>query len=61
MPLNLKIILSLLVLLVGSGMYVYETRIGNDPVQWIVTALVVAMIAALWLFPEAGKRPDEKR
>ena len=59
MPTYLKIILTLLVGGLTWVMYQYEVRIGNDPVQYYVAGLGGFMILALWLFPEAGKRPGE--
>lgn len=60
MPTYLKIILTLLVGGLTFVMYKFELQIGNEPIQYFVLGLGVFMILALWLFPEAGKRPNEK-
>lgn len=59
MPTYLKIVLTILVAALAAYMYRYETLIGNDPVQYHVAGVGLIMILALWLFPEAGKRPGE--
>lgn len=59
MPTYLKIILTILVSALTMLVYRYEIAIGNEPVQYWVVGLGVFMVLALWLFPEAGKRPGE--
>ena len=59
MPTNIKIILTILVAVGTWLMYRYEVSIANEPVQFYVVGLGCFMILALWLFPEAGKRPGE--
>lgn len=59
MPAYLKIILTILVATLTVVLFRYEVRIGNQPVQFYVAGVGIVMILALWLFPEAGKRPGE--
>jgi hypothetical protein len=56
MPPRIKIVLSLLVVIAAVIVHVFEGSIGQEVDKWIVLGLGAFMIAALWIFPEAGKR-----
>ena len=61
MPTNIKVGLSILVLMVGVLMYIWEVDQGNVQLSWIVIGLSVFMVFAMWIFPETGQtREDQK-
>ena len=61
MPTNIKVGLSVLVLMVGVLMYIWEVDQGNVQLSWIVIGLSVFRVFAMWIFPEAGQtREDQK-
>ena len=61
MPTNIKVGLSILVLVVGVLMYIWEVDQGNVQLSWIVIGLSVFMVFAMWIFPETGQtREDQK-
>ena len=61
MPANIKVGLSILVLVVGVLMYIWEVDQGNAQLSWIVIGLSVFMVFAMWIFPETGQtREDQK-
>jgi len=60
MPSGIKTILSLVVLFVGGVAYWYEKQAGNEQLSWIVAALAVFMVLAMWIFPETGSRKGNK-
>ena len=61
MPTNIKVGLSILVLVVGVLMYIWEADQGNFQLSWIVIGLSVFMVFAMWIFPETGQtREDQK-
>jgi accessory gene regulator protein AgrB len=61
MPNIVKTVISLLVAAVAAGMFFYQDDIGLEVNKWIVVALALFMILALWLFPEAKARPRDPR
>ena len=61
MPTNIKVGLSIVVLVVGVLMYIWEVDQGNAQLSWIVIGLSVFMVFAMWIFPETGQtREDHK-
>lgn len=54
MPLPYKIILSIIVLLIGS-LVAWSEFSGSQPyLGWVVIAIMVVMVLGQWVFPEAG-------
>lgn len=61
MPTNIKVGLSIVVLVVGVLMYIWEVDQGNVQLSWIVIGLSIFMVFAMWIFPETGQtREDQK-
>lgn len=61
MPSNLKTMLSILVLVVGSAVFYFEHQAGADTVKWVAAFLAIFMVFAMWVFPEAsGKKGPSK-
>ncbi len=61
MPTNIKVGLSIVVLVVGVLIYIWEADQGNVQLSWIVIGLSVFMVLAMWIFPETGQtREDQK-
>jgi len=67
MPLPHKIVLSIIVLLVGSIVAWSEFSRGQAYLGWVVVAIMAIMVFGQWVFPEAGKninlkaaRPDTR-
>ena len=61
MPTNIKVGLSIVVLVVGVLMYIWEVDQDNVQLSWIVIGLSVFMVFAMWIFPETGQtREDQK-
>ena len=56
MPAQYKAIISILALIVGAGMYVYEKGIGDEVTGWVAVGLSCLMVLAIWIFPETGNR-----
>ncbi len=59
MPSHIKAALSIVTLIVGTLVHLYEKNAGNEQLSWIVAGLAVFMVLAMWIFPEAGKRIDD--
>ncbi len=60
MPNHIKAMLSVVVLVVGAGMHMFEKDAGNPDLSWIVSGLAVFMVLAMWIFPETGSRKGNK-
>lgn len=61
MPLTYKIILSVIVLLVGSAVAWSEFSSGQAYLGWVVITIMAVMILGQWVFPEAGGgKPESK-
>lgn len=56
MPSHIKAGISVVTLIVGALVHLYEQNAGNEQLSWIVVGLAVFMVLAMWIFPEAGKR-----
>ena len=55
---KIKLILTLGVIMVGTFSVWLEATFADLTVAKVITGLVVIMIVALWLFPEAGAKDD---
>ena len=56
MPTNIRAGLSVLIAIATAVMFFIES--GTGALHWIVLALGLFMIGAVWLFPEAKKSRD---
>ena len=61
MPTNIKVGLSIVVLVVGVLMYIWEADQGNVQLSWIVIGLSVFMVFAMWIFPETGQTREGRK
>ena len=61
MPTNMKVGLSILVLVVGVLMCIWEVDQDNVQLSWIVIGLSVFMVFAMWIFPETGQTREEQK
>ena len=61
MPTNIKVGLSIVVLVVGVLMYIWEAGQGNVQLSWIVIGLSVFMVFAMWIFPETGQTGEDRK
>jgi hypothetical protein len=61
MPSHIKAGLSIITLIVGALVHLYEKDLGNEQLSWIVAGLAVFMVLAMWIFPEAGKRINDPK
>ena len=59
MPGNIKVGLSIVVLVLGVLMYIWEADQGNVQLSWIVIALSVFMVFAMWIFPETKQTRED--
>ena len=60
MPTNIKLFLSVVVLAIGFIVHYWEHQQGNVHLSWMVAALAVFMVLAMWIFPEAGRKNENK-
>jgi hypothetical protein len=60
MPTNIKLMLSIVALAIGAVVFYWERQNGNEPLSWMVAALVVFMVMAMWIFPETGSKKGTK-
>ena len=64
MPKNIKIVVSILVLLVTVVVFYFEQRAGAGTLKWVVLGLGAFMAFSLWIFPEpkadGDKEPSDK-
>ena len=56
---KIKFILTLGVIMVGTFSIWLEATFADLTVAKVIAGLVVIMIVALWLFPEAGAKDDK--
>jgi len=62
MPYDVKAILSAIVLIVAAGLAFWSGSPIRHDFSIFVMAVAVLMVAAMWVFPEAGvKKGDAKR
>lgn len=55
---KIKLILTLGVIMVGAFSVWLEAAFADLTVAKVIAGLVVIMVVALWLFPEAGAKDD---
>ena len=55
---KIKLILTLGVIMVGTFSVWLEAAFADLTVAKVIAGLVVIMVVALWLFPEAGAKDD---
>lgn len=56
MPTKIKLAITVLVLAVGAGVWMFERHVGNVEASWVAGGLAVFMVLAIWLFPEVSKK-----
>ena len=56
---KIKLILTLGVIMVGTFSIWLEATFADLTVAKVIAGLVVIMVVALWLFPEAGAKDDK--
>ena len=61
MPGNIKVGLSIVVLVLGVLLYIWEADQDNVQLSWIVIALSVFMVFAMWIFPETGQTCEDQK
>ena len=61
MPTNVKIVVSLLIILVGFAVFYFQGETENATVKWVALGLGFFMALSLWIFPEPKtKKPIAK-
>jgi len=61
MPNNIRAILSVIVAVVAAVVFYLEQSAGPGMLKWLALGLGVAMIWAVWLFPEAKGTKSDKQ
>ncbi len=59
MPTKVKLVLSLAVIVIGGVSFWLEMTYADQTVAMVIAGLAVFMVAALWMFPEAGVKDGE--
>jgi hypothetical protein len=54
MPVNIKISISVIVAVVGIGVFFLEQRFGDMTVGIVALLLAMFMILSIWIFPETA-------
>ncbi len=54
MPTKIKLLISVLVLIAGAGVHLFEQSLGNTEASWVAVGLACFMVLAVWLFPETS-------
>ena len=57
MPSKVKLLISILVFAVALIVRHFEAKVGLAHVGWVVLGLACLMVLAIWLFPEAKRKP----
>jgi hypothetical protein len=60
MPTQIKLMLSIVALAVGASVHYWERQGGNEQLSWMVAALAVFMVLAMWIFPETKSKKGGK-
>jgi hypothetical protein len=60
MPFRIKITLSIAVLLVMAGAYLFQDSLGHTGPKYAVLFLGIFMTIALWVFPEVSRNGRAK-
>jgi hypothetical protein len=58
MPTNIRMMLSIVVALVAAAVFYFEHQAGQGFLKWFALFLSLALVGAVWLFPEAKKHAD---
>ena len=61
MPTKVKLILTLSVIIIGTGAAWLEATYADPFVAKVIAGLVVFLVVALWIFPEAGVKDGEQK
>lgn len=61
MPPKIKFLISTLVLALALIVRHFEAKAGLPHVGWVVLGLACLMVLAIWLFPEAKRKPGDPR
>ena len=61
MPVNIKLTLSVILIIVGFAVGYWQGQIGQTTNMYLASFLGCFMVFAIWLFPEAGKKDGDKR
>ncbi len=61
MPVNIKLTLSVILIVVGFVIGYWQGQIGQAFNMYLAPFLGCFMVFAIWLFPEAGKKDGDKR
>ncbi len=61
MPVNIKLTLSVVLVIVGIIVGYWQARLGQTLNMWLAPFLACIMVFAIWLFPEAGGKDGDKR
>lgn len=59
MPPKIKLLISILVFAVAFIVRHFEAKAGLAHVGWVVLGLACLMVLAIWLFPEAKRKPGD--
>ena len=56
MPIHIKLMVSALTLIAGSGFCYFENLYGSPRVAVVGGFLAIFMVVAMWVFPETGQK-----
>ena len=59
MPINIKISISVIVAMVGMGVFFLEQRFGDMAVGVVALLLALFMVLSMWIFPETKGADDD--
>jgi uncharacterized RDD family membrane protein YckC len=60
MPVNVKIVFSIVVLLAAIAGYFFLDALGNGIQRYVALFIGVFAVLAFWIFPEVGKKDKAK-
>jgi hypothetical protein len=60
MPFPIKTGLTLIVLLVAAGAYVFQDALGQIGPKYAVVFLGIFMAVAMWIFPEVSRKESQR-
>ena len=61
MPFPVKLTLSLIVLVVALGAYLYQDALGHVGPKYAILFLAPFMVVAMWIFPEVNRKDVSPR
>ncbi len=56
MPTNIKIVVSIIMIIVAFVVSYFEHQVGESFMKWFVLGLGLFMALSLWLFPDPKKQ-----